>query len=813
MIIGSGYSAAKVMFVGDVGSEADALSGRALSSTTDSSFIEGNCRSAKINLGEVYRTLFIKERGNLTDPESNEKLITPEYKEILRQEIDTLQPNIIVPLSELGFKFISGIKGGIRKYRGSVLPTQAGNRIVRCIPVLGPNPYINLDPRMAFISRLDFQKIAKNIEQVGPIPEDGLLWIAKNYNSLETFVTRSYPKCKFLVFDIESYCGIPTCISLCFDGHESVTVPFTDKEIPLSETVAMMDLVAKVLGGKLPKVNQSIKYDWRKLVRWGIPVNNVVGDTQIAASCLYPEFPKNLGFLTSIYTDMPYHKDEGKEYDPQHHDRSRLYLYCAKDSLAVHRIYPQQMDEMREVNTLGVYNMLMGIYPIYHNMETTGILVDDTTRRDKEAKYWSHYEIQLLKLSKLVGKSIYALVGKKGSLSDTKIRNLVYNELEYKEIRGIKKSSKTGSLGVDEESLEILIFRHPHKNADHLEALKTIINIRKLKKVLEFLGTEIHPDGRMRSEFNLAGAETGRTTAGVTTDCKLVIIDGKIKIVNMGHSFQTIAKHGFEIDGETYGKDIREMFVPSSGFCFVECDLSQAEARVDAVLARDFDIIPVFDSKTGIHRLTGSWVFECEPEEIKKNILVDGIDRYHASKTVRHAAERNMTAERLMMMIHQPIQFCVKVLSKFHTNQPNIQGVFHREIREAIQKYRSLTAPDGRKRDFFGIRGGNVDKDTVNKGISQLPQAIVTDYLKNGLRRTFDTCGDFARPLAEAHDGWLSEVLIDRKEEYAVEFVKNTQANPIDFKHCTLSRDFLLTIPVETEWSPDNWKLMRSLKD
>jgi hypothetical protein len=102
----------------------------------------------------------------------------------------------------------------------------------------------------------------------------------------------------------------------------------------------------------------------------------------------------------------------------------------------------------------------------------------------------------------------------------------------------------------------------------------------------------------------------------------------------MGHSFQTIGKHGFEVDGVTYGQNLRSIFIPSPGYYFVECDLSQAEARVDAVLAKDFDILRVFDSSTGIHRLTGSWVFNCSPHEIKKNTLVDGVDCYHVSKTI-----------------------------------------------------------------------------------------------------------------------------------------------------------------------------------
>src|SRR5580692_386474 len=247
------------------------------------------------------------------------------------------------------------------------------------------------------------------------------------------------------------------------------------------------------------------------------------------------------------------------------------------------------------------------------------------------------------------------------------------------------------------------------------------------------------------------------------------------------------------------------MFVPSIGYNFVECDLSQAEARVDAVLAGDFDILNIFDTPTGIHRLTGSWVYDTEPENIKKSVLVNGEDRYYVSKTVRHAGERNMKEDRLMMMIHQPVADCAKILKKFHDNQPNIREVFHRGIREHIMKERVLVAPNGRRRDFFG----RIDEHTINEAISFLPQAIVTDYLKQSLVKTFLEC-PYARPLVEAHDGFLAEVPIGKEEEYGNTFRNNIFVG-IDFRNCSLYRDFELFIPCESAVG-ENWQDMEEIK-
>lgn len=805
-VSGHGNTNALAFLIADGAAEGDVTNGLALCGDQERK-LKSYASANNIDWSQFWLTALIKEKINLKKPDENKSLVTDEYKKILLGEINEIKPNVLIPLSELSFNFLTGLTG-IRKFRGSVLSASGNlnlsNPAVRIIPALGPNPYLYEDPKMEFITRLDFSKIARNMYETAPIKEVGHVWYAQTAQQLRNFFDRHYEitvkSGGFVVIDIETFANLPTCIGFCFDGQESCCVPLLDYKISSDEQAAMFILVLKLLRSPIRKVNQNLKFDWRKLERVGWRSGNWVGDTMLAQSVLYCEFPKNLGFLTSIYTDMPYFKDEGKEFDPAKYKREQLYIYNAKDCLATHQVYQQQINEIDEMGVRKVYDNLITILPIYKEMEENGILVDDEMRKRLIAKYASLYSIYTSKLQKLVG---YAI----NPLSAPVIQKLVYEELGWEVVRGVKHSKKSGKPSADEESLEILMWSSRCNSNFGRAVLRTIIDCRKLHKCIEFLSLPTYPDGRHRCEFNLAGAETGRTTAGETTDYYLYYDKGKIKLGNMGHSFQTIGKHGFEVDGETYGKDLRAIFVPSPGYSFVECDLSQAEARVDAVLARDFEILNVFDSPTGIHRLTGSWVFGCEPSEIKKNDLVDGVDRYHVSKTVRHAGERNMSPMRLMMMIAKEMSFCVKVLKTFHDNQPNIRHVFHREIREQIQRERVLVAPNGRRRDFFG----RINEETVNQGISQLPQAIVTDYMKFALPKVRAAMGDKMRPLSEAHDGFLSEVKNGHEEEYAVCFKKNVEVG-IDFRSCSLSRDFELIIPCEAEMSKTNWMEMKGLK-
>jgi len=163
------------------------------------------------------------------------------------------------------------------------------------------------------------------------------------------------------------------------------------------------------------------------------------------------------------------------------------------------------------------------------------------------------------------------------------------------------------------------------------------------------------------------------------------------------------------------------------------------------------------------------------------------------------------------MMIAKEIGFCAQVLKTVHANQPNIRNVFHREIREQIQRERCLVAPNGRRRDFYGSFQGARGEKIINEGISQLPQAIVTDYMKTALPQVRCAMGDKMRPLSEAHDGFLSEVKNGFEEEYAHCFKTKAEVG-IDFRTCSLPRDFELVIPLEAESSSTHWGEMRKLQ-
>ena len=801
MIQGHGNASADVVLIADGGSKEDATCNYALSGYQQ--VLLEQVIGKSFHLAETYRSCLIKEQisyhpdGKVPYYENKEyqekvNLYTP----ILLDEINAIKPNLIIPLGELAFRHFTEFQG-IRKFRGSVVLATPLRGIsknpTKVLPILGPHLY-NQEFKQRWIAQADFAKVPLYAhDNVLPSETRHSIWIAKTSSALRNFLQRSYIREGILVFDIETFMGMPTCISFSFNGVESVCIPFMDKSIDMDNRVLMIGQIAEVLASPIRKVNQNIKYDWKVLERFGFQVSNVVGDTMLAASCLYPELPKNLGFLTSIYTDLPYFKDEGRYFDPTVHKKEQYYLYNAKDSLATWQIHQKQQEEINEIGSRDVHDQLLLCLPIYKQMENNGIRIDDEQRQKLLGKYESLFEICKLTLGRMTN------IGDLNPLSAPQMGKLIYEELGF---TGGKRGKTTG-----EEELEHLIVFGEAKRSPIFgkDILKLIIACRKVHKVIEYLSTVAYADGRWRCEYNLAGTETGRSSAGITTDQYIEFVGSKkgtkVNIESYGRSFQTIAKHGFFINGEEYGKELRSIFVPSRGYTFVECDLSQAEARVDAVLAGNFDILSIFDGPVGIHRLTGSWVYGCDPLDIKKGTL-----QYLMAKTVRHAGERNMQADRLTMMTQCTLKEAKNVLEIFHKNQPEIRAVFHRDIQECINATRTLISPNGRSRKFMD----RIDSHLYNEAISHLPQAIVSDQTKFSLIPTMESCG-FARLINEAHDGVLAEVPEGREGEYIREYKKNVEQG-IDFRRCSLRREFTLVIPCEASVSKTNWLQLEDWK-
>jgi len=833
-----GASTAAIFFLGGYPLNDDLASGTALTGFNEST-INRLLRPNRLSLRECYRSVLIKEKLEYsgTSPkklkEALDKVNVPMYESILFDELKYVQPTVVVPMDDIALSAVFPHINQIRKprgrshwvycYRGSILPLrydwQMHMPTVRVIPTLSPLMLQHDYSANAYV-KLDYKRIAENATKRSPIGEVGRVVIAKNVRVVNTFFHRFINELQFrkVTVDVETYYGLLTCICFCFDGEESISIPMISDEIPSGEMAMIWISVAKVLASwEIEKEGQNFKYDRNILDRHGFAVNNIKSDTNLKGRLVYPEFPGGLDFYTSIYTDMPYYKDEGKAYNDRLYTRDKLYLYNGKDGISTNRVSKGQDKDLVDDNLKNLYdNEVAPSIMIYANMDETGILIDQEQRQKLLQKYTNHYEIELKVLRSRVNNDDF------NPRSPDQVGEFVYEILKFPKRTQTSPTGKV-SYKTDKDTLDDLLINYGEQNAlgrlGYI-AVSQIILCKKLGMIMQYIKTPLHPDGHWRGISNMVGAETGRTTSSKSIDERWLYEDepkgseGKFT-KRLGRSLQTITKHGFSIDEEIFtgfsdraiAKDIRSMFVPHHGFCFLEGDGSQAEARVVAVLADDMEMLAMFDEKPNIHKKTAGLIFNCDPETIGKEepyIPKIGTSYYHLGKISRHAGNNNMKANRLAQMSHLPLAECQRILEVFHRRHPSIRGVFHKEIRDHINSTRTLVNPNGRRRMFFG----RPDEALYNEAIGNIQQGTISDLTKFTMHRVVSNLDGYMRDyffLNEAHDSILTEIRIEKKMEYAKTF-KKLYERPINFINCSLSRNIDLVIPCEQSSSSDNWQ-------
>ena len=134
------------------------------------------------------------------------------------------------------------------------------------------------------------------------------------------------------------------------------------------------------------------------------------------------------------------------------------------------------------------------------------------------------------------------------------------------------------------------------KEITHKEARKLVEVILECKDMQKLLGTylkkldphSLPSDGRIRGRFKSMGARTGRfSSEGI---------------------LQTMPRK----------LEIREMFVPEEGNCFVIADYSQIELRCSSELAGEKVMLRAFEKEEDLHCLTASKAFKVPLGEVSK---------------------------------------------------------------------------------------------------------------------------------------------------------------------------------------------------
>ena len=720
----------------------------------------------------------------------------------LRREIDQIKPNVIVPLGGTALWAFRGTYE-IAKWRGSILP--AWN--YKIVSSYHPANLIEREEGKGeywhkYVIEFDLKRAKK--ESYYPdirVPKRNLQ-ICRNSAQLYNFYERAKSRKKQLklAVDIEALTCIPVCCSLSFDKNEGLCVPLWNQtdickisDIPSSDLASIWQLLYNILTDPIFLIiGQNFKYDQDKMERLGFRFNKLFSDTMLKAFAIDPEFSVGLAFNTSIYTEEPYYKDEGGDFDYTKHNIDELFTYGARDAAVTLEIDDAMDPIIDEIGQRDFYEkFLMELHPMYLDIEKEGFNIDENVREKLLRKYieWS----ERLKLE------LYYLAGEKHINVNSHTKDVPWLFWEY------LKCPKRAGTG-EEELTQLLAIV---KKDEQKKAISNVLTQRRLEKTIStYLMGLPDFDGKQKTSYFLC-LKTGRTSTGLLEPPIRPRFDvrdkkGHLKKKYIGAGFQVLTKHG------DIGGDIREQYIPDKDHVFVNIDGSQAEARVIARLARDEKMLAMYDTND-VHALTASWFFGGTEATHSKKVLGYESPIRFVGKTLRHAGhlgakkrraslEVNTSARKYNIDISITEAFADICLKKFHKNCPNIQEVFHKEVIEAIEKTRILIAPlpygieakYGGRRTFYERWGDELFREAF----SYLPQRAVSDNTKNaGLRIRKIIKG--IKIVVESHDA-LTFMMPENMLDEWIPICQEEFERPIIFENCSLPREPLV-IPAEVE--------------
>lgn len=310
-----------------------------------------------------------------------------------------------------------------------------------------------------------------------------------------------------------------------------------------------------------------------------------------------------------------------------------------------------------------------------------------------------------------------------------------------------------------------------------------LLTLRSLGKSLGFLATNIDADGRMRTQFNIAGTDTGRFASSVTD-------------YGTGTNLQNVTS------------SLRSIFVADPGMKFANLDLEQADSRNVGALC--------WNTLLESHGETyaGKYLDACESGDLHTLVcrmgnpglgwgtdtdraIADAVAFKHLTyrdlaKKLGHGSNYLGTPPTMAKHARIPVPLAKQFQANYFSAFPCIPE-WHKSVFWNLENLRFLQTPFGRRRFFFDRP---TEASTRRAAVAYSPQSMTADEINEGILALWRA--NRIQLLVQVHDSILfqyPEELEDEIVPWALETLKT---------HLVLKggRDFVVPTEAMTGW---NW--------
>jgi uracil-DNA glycosylase family 4 len=683
------------------------------------------------------------------------------WVESLRQELKANRPNVVVALGSYAIWALTGVKA-IKGTRGYVTESTLVPGL-KVVPTYHPQA-INHDWKLFGPSVYDIRKAYQH--SVSPkIPIDKTHIVAgAQYTMFMDYLSSILAKKKRLSVDLETHIGTAYPYLIGVADHASFGMSFwiTKDNVPTVSTQeeAMLWRMLAEIGKACECIMHNACFD--KSVLWhhhGVLFEKVTMDTLIAAHVLFPEYPRDLGFLGSILLDVPAWKNTSKADSATYNALDAIRTYAIADPLS------KELDRQSQRHT---FDFEMSLIDVASMLQLQGIACDNEKRKVMLAEKTAEAEAVNTELKTHFGRPI-------NFNSPKQMQQLLYYDLGLPpQFKRRKSIEQTRILTADAKAVKRLAIKFPAHSW-----LTRILEYKKLVKLCQFLNETPSPTGRYHTSYNITGSVTedeGRKSFGRwSSSASIILTYGSGNLQNI----PPIA---------------RKIYVCDPGKIFVRADYKQAEAVVVAYVSGDVRLQHFFQQsalattkeeadKYDVHKLTASLMFGVAYEDVTP-------DMRRIGKTLRHACSYSAGPQVIADQLGIELKDAKLLLDLYHRANSLLRA-WYLVIQTELKQTRSLTNLLGRKHRFLDRWGDEMFRSAY----SYIPQSTVGDLLNESMRILYDKYGDEIDIILQLHDAIYVQCP-DNPEaiELTIERMKECMIRPLKYSY----EEFAIQVDFET---------------
>jgi uracil-DNA glycosylase family 4 len=635
-----------------------------------------------------------------------------EYIKELGDELRSLNLNIVIAMGNIALLALTN-RVGITKWRGSVLDST----LIPGLKVIGTfHSATFIPPKFNFLNKplicedLMRAKYESTFKEIRRIPRK--ITIAPTFNESIEALHYCFDRGisgSIISIDIEVINREVDCIALSWSDTEAICIPFRwsrgDYFNPDEELEIMRAIGRIIQDDNISKVGANFIFDTQFLFhKYGIIPRGDIHCTQIAQKISYPDFPAGLDAVTTMYTDIPYYKQDGKQWMKMGTGTwEQWWNYNGMDAIVPSESIPKQIETLTKQHNFETYERQRKLIKPLLYMGERGIRVDV----EGMMKYKDSQQVELDRLSEELNSKVGFEINYN---SPKQLMDYFYKQL------GFKPYKKKNTQGQYNNSIDVDALKRLARQ--NVEAAHIMLDIRSLsKRISTYLNIgKVDKDGRYRSSYKPVGAGTGRLSSGET-------------IFGTGGNQQN------------WPHDLLRFFLFDEGYIGYSFDLSQIENRIVAYVGGVISQIEAFEQGIDLHRLTASIItgksYDQISDEEGSSPLGDGrqSERFWGKKG-NHATNYDVGYKTFALKYEIPEGEAKYILETIHRGYPQIRDGYQAVIQNMLKTNRVVTNLFGRTRLFLGPIfpsypnvPQNACDNTYREAYAQLPQSTCADKI------------------------------------------------------------------------------------